>query len=46
MATCGHYGNIIEKTYKTVGCARVEKTISAELTNGGWSCVFSDKEVQ
>ncbi len=46
MATCGHYGNVIEKAYKTVGCARVEKTISAELTNGGWSCVFSDKEVQ
>ena len=46
MATCGHYGNVIEKAYKTVGCARVEKKISAELTNGGWSCVFSDKEVQ
>ena len=48
VSSCGHYGNIIEKNWKSVGCARAEtphKT-DADITNGGWSCVFSQAEVQ
>ena len=47
VSSCGHYGNIIEKDWKSVGCARAEmphKT-DADITNGGWSCVFSNTEV-
>lgn len=42
IATCGHYGNIIEKGYKSVGCARgeVPHKTDPDITNGGWSCVF------
>ncbi len=42
MHTCGHYGNIIETGYASVGCAKAEvphKT-DPDITNGGWSCVF------
>jgi len=43
VATCGHYGNIIERGFRSVGCAKAEmpsRTDPDNITEGGWSCVF------